>query len=75
MFFNFIAVLASFLFLNLDYVSGEAETVTGPITFLWPEQRAWYAAWQTNSPCGTNSGTVGNRTDFPLGMASLEILL
>jgi hypothetical protein len=44
-----------------------SETVTGPVTFLWPEQRTWYAAWQTNSPCGTNDGLVENRTNFPLG--------
>ncbi len=51
-------------------VSASSETVTGPVEFVWPEQRAWYAAWQTNSPCGTNDGTVGNRTIFPLGASS-----
>ena len=51
----------------ISHASASSETVSGPIEFLWPIQRPWYAAWQTNNPCGTNDQAPGNRTDFPLG--------
>ncbi|KAF7916427.1 uncharacterized protein EAE98_010727 [Botrytis deweyae] len=74
MLFKYLPVLASFLILNLDRVSGEAETANGPVEFVWPEQRTWYAAWQNNSPCGRNDGTVGNRTDFPLDSGKVALV-
>ncbi|KAF7904020.1 hypothetical protein EAF00_001354 [Botryotinia globosa] len=63
--FNYVPVLALCLILNLDRVSGKAETANGPVEFVWPEQRTWYDAWKNNSPCARNDGMVGNRTEFP----------
>ncbi|TGO50449.1 hypothetical protein BCON_0183g00120 [Botryotinia convoluta] len=74
MLFKYLPVLASCLIVNLDRVSGEAETANGPVEFVWPEQRTWYAAWQNNSPCGRNDGTVENRTDFPLDSGKVALV-
>ncbi|TGO12603.1 hypothetical protein BTUL_0085g00130 [Botrytis tulipae] len=74
MLFKYLPVLASCLILNLDRVSGEAETANGAVEFVWLEQRTWYAAWQNNSPCGRNDGTVGNCTDFPLDSGKVALV-
>ncbi|TAQ88655.1 hypothetical protein B7494_g3001 [Chlorociboria aeruginascens] len=60
---------------TFKHVSATSEIVTGPIGFLWPEQRPWYAAWQTRSPCGTNDATPGNRTDFPLDSGKVALVI
>lgn len=44
---------------------GDEGTIMGPAAFLWPENRAWSAAYDNTGPCGSASG-VTNRTMFPL---------
>lgn len=47
----------------------------GPLGFMWPEDREWNdEAEAMTGPCGV-SGDVVNRTEFPIGVLSLNDVL
>ncbi|KAJ4392279.1 hypothetical protein N0V93_005904 [Gnomoniopsis smithogilvyi] len=51
---------------------GDEGTIMGPAAFLWPENRAWSAAYDNTGPCGSASG-VTNRTMFPLTQGEVAL--
>lgn len=54
------------------HAAGAEGSVMGPVAFLWPANRPWSAEADNTAPCGSSSG-VGNRTQFPLGMISIQL--
>ncbi|TGZ78028.1 hypothetical protein EX30DRAFT_398112 [Ascodesmis nigricans] len=53
-----------------------AENEQGPVSFLWPHDRAWKDEDDNTGPCGSRQLANENRTDFPLmnGAVALTIL-
>ncbi|RFU27261.1 hypothetical protein B7463_g9081, partial [Scytalidium lignicola] len=51
---------------------GDEGTIMGPVAFLWPENRAWSAAYDNIAPCGSSS-SIDNRTIFPLSQGSVAL--
>ncbi|PWY67936.1 hypothetical protein BO70DRAFT_382883 [Aspergillus heteromorphus CBS 117.55] len=66
-------LLATASLMGCGVYAAEA-TDMGAAAFLWPPDRAWGAAQDTTSPCGSSAG-VTNRTDFPLTNGAVAIVL
>lgn len=67
---SFIGIIAALLLpvgiSAATHGEGDEGTIMGPVAFLWPEDRAWNAAYDNLGPCGSSSTSPTNRTEFPL---------
>lgn len=58
--------LASASFAAAQSHGEEYSQTMGPVAFLWPPDREWSEGTENIAPCGTASGPMTNRSQFPL---------